>query len=873
MNTKHMINLNMIIVFFIISTLIFNPLINNNKSQNLKDNELTNQIKFPDIKELEMKHPPETPLQNFNDYISKNPYTDAKFTQIKTNNNQPVTTQNQISILVNNDLNSKIQTKLQQYIIDLEKEGYYVHLETLTGGNPQSIKNWIQNRYNSGTEGFVLIGNIPAAWAEVSGSTFPSDLYYMDLDGLWEDNNNDDIFESHTAGSGDMGPEVYIGRMYATSLNWETEETMINEYLEKTHDYRNNELIAPWRGLEYVDEDWYTMQVNLNNIYFDNVTRYDFGYSTTAADYLTKLQEGYHFVTVCAHSFPQGHHFSTKPTEAASYANVYIYSPIQRQAKIHMGCDDGIKIWLNNEHIYTKEQANNWMADRYKIDITLNQGWNQLLCKISQIGGDYEFSIKITDTNSNLINDLKYQTIIPDNNQITAPYIRSWLINGFHQDNPDNFYSYLTTNYLNTDESTIHPIEGQTTGGKTWTKYNVGYPYIDINKYSNAADYGATYAYVKINSQTDKTCQLWLGYDDGARIWLNNEEILFDNRYGGFTTDKTKIDVTLNTGENHLLIKLSEWMGENGFTARLATNQGLEVEGLTYSPEMQTISHIGTWLINGVYENKNYELLLSTDHLNGETQISPNEGDEAPIGTWQRGIGNGRPFNLLTFFDHGEYVLSEKIQQEDPPCLFYNLFSCGPGRFTDENYLAGSYIFNTNSGLITIASSKSGSMLNFQDFTKPLGEGKNIGEAFQEWFDIQAPYALWEKEWYYGMVICGDPTLKLYPTNANNPVIKITKPENGIYFKNEKILPFIIPTIIGNLTINTDIISSGYGISQISFYINNELINTDNNFPFEFQLNEQGIGLKEIKIIGIDNQGQEAIDEKNVLIINLGILS
>ena len=113
------------------------------------------------------------------------------------------------------------------------------------------------------------------------------------------------------------------------------------------------------------------------------------------------------------------------------------------------------------------------------------------------------------------------------------------------------------------------------------------------------------------------------------------------------------------------------------------------------------------------------------------------------------------------FFADIHYPLTGQSTLSCRQMVFYNLFACGPGRFTDSNYLAGAYIFNTTWGLITVASSKSGSMLNFQDFTHPLGQGKSMGIAFRRWFDSQAPFEQWEREWYYGMVVCGDPTLRV----------------------------------------------------------------------------------------------------------------
>jgi hypothetical protein len=167
-------------------------------------------------------------------------------------------------------------------------------------------------------------------------------------------------------------------------------------------------------------------------------------------------------------------------------------------------------------------------------------------------------------------------------------------------------------------------------------------------------------------------------------------------------------------------------------------------------------------LVNGPYLNPDQETRLENDYLSGEAWVVPSEGMAAPSGTWERCLANGLPLDIGAFYDpDGDWIYSSTIQERDPPALFYNLFSCGPGRFTDDDYLAGSYIFNTSNGLVTIASAKSGSMLNFDDFTGPLSQDRTIGQAMQDWFQAQAPFELWEQEWYYGLVLNGDPTLRL----------------------------------------------------------------------------------------------------------------
>jgi len=664
-----------------------------------------------------------------------------------------------LSVLVDEELYPSISTSLGQYKQDLKNEKIPIFVQTVSGGTPADIKAWITEQYNHGSIGALLIGDITVAWAEVSGDVFPCDLFYMDLDGNWEDNDHDGDYEIHTSGNGDMGPEIYVARIYTSTLTYDTEANMVNEYFAKAHSYRTGTLVQPWRGLEYIDEDWYDMDVNLNLIYNDSVTRYDYGYFTTAADYLNQMDLGQHFVQVCAHSYSGGHVFGTRPTESVVYAHVYVYSPTARYARLLLGCDDGIKVWLNWDNVYTNDRYGSWKKDKYEVDVWLRAGWNRLLCKISQGGGDYEFSARFTDMNYNSFDDLIYQINHPWYYPGEAPYIRSWLLNGFHQDIPDNFWYYLNTNYLGVDEASADPHEGEIMGGKTWTRYDSGAPYIDMGDYCNNADYGVCYAYARIYADTEKSCQLWMGYDDGARVWLNGQQIIFDNRYGGYEADMTKVNVNLNAGINRLMIKISEWMGEHGFSARLCNPDGSTVDGLTYDPDPLPISYIGTWLTNGPYVNPEQSTRLTTDYLGNETNVTPSEGQSAPFGVWERAIGNGCPFDIGAFYNHEDWVYSSDIQNRDPPVLFYNLFACGPGRFVDTDYLAGAYIFHTTWGLITIASSKSGSMLNFDDFTRPIGQGKCIGEAFKEWFDAQAPFEQWEKEWYYGMILNGDPLL------------------------------------------------------------------------------------------------------------------
>jgi hypothetical protein len=712
------------------------------------------------IKRLEWYAPPGKLPGTYEQYLLWHPRVAADFSEPVMREYMLDSDSSDVSILVDAGLYPDIESSLDQYLADVSAEGYRVFMQTVSGGTPAEIKSWVLERYNYGSEGFLFVGDVTAAWAEVSGAQFPCDLFYMDLDGNWQDNNGDGIYEIHTAGSGDMAPEVYIGRIYAHTLPYGSESKMVNDYFAKVHAYRSYELTQPWRGLEYVDEDWYNMDVNLDLVYGDSVTRYDYGYYTTATDYLEQMDLGQHFVQVCVHSYSGGYHFGTRPTESAAYSHVYVNCASARPARLWLGCDDGIKVWLNGTNVYTNDRYGDWYEDAYVVDVDLSVGWNKLLCKGSQAGGSFRMSARFTDSIGITFDDLEYQINDPATHPAEAEFIRAWLLNGFHEDIADNFWSYLTTNYLGVSEGSVNPNHGEVMGGETWTSHSSGSDYVDLSAYDNQ-DFGVCYAFSRVYADTAMSCQLWLGYDDGVRVWLNGTEMFLDNRYGGFEADMSKIDVSLLAGKNRLLIKVSEWMGAHGFSARFCQPDGGMLDGLTYEPEPSPITHIGTWLVNGPYVNPDQVTRLSTDYLGDEATVVPSEGDSAALGSWERCLGSGCPLELGSFFDNGDWVFSETIQERDPPVLFYNLFACGPGRFTDNDYLAGAYIFNTTFGLITIASAKSGSMLNFHDFTDPLAEDRTIGQAYQEWFEAQAPFELWEKEWYYGMVICGDPTLHL----------------------------------------------------------------------------------------------------------------
>ncbi len=228
-----------------------------------------------------------------------------------------------VYILVEPGLYPSISSEIDRYMTDLSKEGWTPELYNSGWANPSQVKSLLQTGYSSGMVGAVFVGDIPIAWYEMEDwfggvyygwTEFPIELYYMDLDGAWIDENTNGKFEDHRVGLGDLEPEIWVGRILTSTLTLPgyTEVTMIQNYFDKNHDYRMGNLPLNDRALIYVDDDWaawgtqYSDEVGLR---YATRTLVNDNEVTRTADYLARLDDNYDWISLFAHSWPGGHGF------------------------------------------------------------------------------------------------------------------------------------------------------------------------------------------------------------------------------------------------------------------------------------------------------------------------------------------------------------------------------------------------------------------------------------------------------------------------------------------------------------------------------------------------------------------------------------
>jgi hypothetical protein len=138
----------------------------------------------------------------------------------------------EVVLIVEQRIYSGIQSSLSTFQSDLESEGYSVEVWTVSGGSASDIRSDLQSEYGSvDLEGAILIGDIPTGWEENGYGEYPVDLYLMDMNGTWTDNDGDGLFENAT----NQAPEIWVGRLTPNFLTFGSTVELINGYLSKNH--------------------------------------------------------------------------------------------------------------------------------------------------------------------------------------------------------------------------------------------------------------------------------------------------------------------------------------------------------------------------------------------------------------------------------------------------------------------------------------------------------------------------------------------------------------------------------------------------------------------------------------------------------------
>jgi Domain of unknown function (DUF4838) len=165
----------------------------------------------------------------------------------------------------------------------------------------------------------------------------------------------------------------------------------------------------------------------------------------------------------------------------------------------------------------------------------------------------------------------------------SGEYMRTWLLCGpfmldVNEENAASDASHVPgfdTDFLTEHggETALKVAEGQVESHDgpelQWSRHTSDEVTMNLDKAVSDAAPAVAYAYCEVNSPGKKACVLSLGSNDGARVWLNGEQVWDRVRGGGVRLDNHLVPVILREGRNTLLLKVEERGGSWGFCCRL----------------------------------------------------------------------------------------------------------------------------------------------------------------------------------------------------------------------------------------------------------------------------------------------------------------
>lgn len=96
-----------------------------------------------------------------------------------------------------------------------------------------------------------------------------------------------------------------------------------------------------------------------------------------------------------------------------AYVRTWVRSDKEQPAQFQFGSDDCDKLWVNGKLVHMDTKGGAATADKFKVDVTLKQGVNALLMKVTQVSGPWEFCFRIVKPDGGKITGLRIQATPP----------------------------------------------------------------------------------------------------------------------------------------------------------------------------------------------------------------------------------------------------------------------------------------------------------------------------------------------------------------------------------------------------------------------------------------------------------------------------
>jgi hypothetical protein len=241
--------------------------------------------------------------------------------------------QDKIGVIVNKDIAADINPKVQRYIAELatiESVSVWLNNSDFNENSSASVlrDSLLHHYLNDNLTGVVFIGDLPITYYEIREdlgggyyNSFPCDIYFMDLNGLWLDTASTwgvtGYFDNHI---GDRKAEIWMSRIIGSNTpDIGDELTVLNDYFDRLHLRMTGQDNLPKKMCFFgSDVEFPTMDSWLG----DTLLGYQPGEIATykrssltmqdsPQNWISVLQQGVEYSVMFEHSYEYGHSMSS----------------------------------------------------------------------------------------------------------------------------------------------------------------------------------------------------------------------------------------------------------------------------------------------------------------------------------------------------------------------------------------------------------------------------------------------------------------------------------------------------------------------------------------------------------------------------------
>ena len=170
-------------------------------------------------------------------------------------------------------------------------------------------------------------------------------------------------------------------------------------------------------------------------------------------------------------------------------------------------------------------------------------------------------------------------------------FLRDWYVIGPF-DNPGNDRSRAGLSAVYGPERAIElkkPLTGKDRRPVLWKRYSAGADgFVNLNDALSPHEMAVGYAVGYIHSPAKRDIRIYLGSDDGVRLWLNGRLIADHFILRGAVPDQDTVSAQIREGWNTLLVKIENNLGGWGFYCRIPDPLGDLTIGAEKGPAKKT---------------------------------------------------------------------------------------------------------------------------------------------------------------------------------------------------------------------------------------------------------------------------------------------